>query len=164
MARAMQWGTAQSIQLAIAGARVVVDLSINLKGALGLNTLANVTITRVLGELAIRPLAPTVSGLLEWTAGITVITEDAFAIGISAMPNPLLSQGDFLWWAGGTVGPEGSEVSDGFYGARTHYVRIDSRGQRRVREANRIPVLLIQNHSGSSMTFGASLRTLYKMP
>ena len=163
MARRLLWTSDNLGQTTIAtGGLALLDLSANLRAQLGANQISGFTVTRMIGEVGIRPVAAGV-GLLAIAAGILVVTEDAVSVGVTAIPQPRADAAHWLWWHGGCVGTEGAEISSGVFEAFTKYVPIDSRAQRKV-DGRQTPVLVLQNAAGVSIDFAASVRILWRAP
>ena len=102
----------------------------------GQQSLGGVTIVRMRGELAIWLSVVTTlgDGFTDLTAGIGIVTNDAFAVGASAMPTPKGDSdwGGWLWHASlaTLIGFETTEVLRGPMSAVR--VPIDSKAMRKI--------------------------------
>jgi len=136
-----------------------VDLTAIFQASAGLNSLRGYTLIRMIGELAVRPVATGSSGLLDYATGFV-------NVGAGANPN-LVPQDDnasYTWYYTGNVGNEGAEVSSGVFGAYTRYIKIDSRAMRKTSQQEERFFYLFHNASTLSMTVGVGVRCLYKLP
>ena len=156
------WFPVSQESLVLAGGTFIVNLTNQMITLAGLGSLRGYTLTRTIGELSIRPLAPSGTGILKYAAGILMVaTSDSPAV---AAVNPLNTMPQWAWWTGGSVGLDGSEVAVAVFGATTKYVPVESRAQRKhdSQEARLLWVFL--NDSTVSLTVNFNLRLLFKLP
>ena len=106
-------------------------------GSFILATQFDETVLRVRGEIMATSDQTALLERAEGALGMIVVSEDAFAAGISAVPGPVSDIGNdgwFLWQAYTTY-------FDLIQGMTPHFITIDSKAKRIIREGSRIAVV-----------------------
>ena len=156
------WFPGNQESLVLAGAAFITNLANIFTVLSGLNSLRGYTLVRTIGTVSVRPLAPASTGLAEYGAGIMMnATSDP---PTPAVIDPRASPVDWIWWLGASVGLEGAETSDTFFGAFTRYHPIDSRAMRKHASQGSTLFWSFKNDSAVSLTVHFSLRMLFKLP
>ena len=160
MARAMQWGIFRTQFLATAVSTVEFDMGNGYRVQMGITGIRGHTITRLIGQLTMRPTVASSTGMLDVSMGCIV--------GQSQSGSPAVDPQDqnadyFYHWIGG-LGTEGTEGPAGFYGAHTRYINVDVRAQRKMAQMESTPYMRFRNPTASSLTVNWSGRILYRLP
>ena len=100
--------------------------------------------------------------------GLTVVSEDAFAVGLTALPTPI---GDVerMWqvWQAGSVYADGTASGESAGGAVFREYPIDSRGMRKVKAGNVLAVTFegfqVSATTGTIVLVSYSLRLQLKL-
>ncbi len=103
--------------------------------SLGINS--PVTILRCIGELLINLDETSVAGdEVQITAGIAIVSADAFSVGASALPDPEEDpEFDWLWWYPTFLAaPDASESSH----SGASRIRVDSKAMRKVKPSQNL--------------------------
>ena len=95
--------------------------------------------------------------------GMAVVTDQAAAIGVTALPTPITDQGSdsfFLWqpWAGGVE----AATSVGFDGAMLREYKFDSKAMRKIEDSDNI-VVTMENSSTVGVDYLLLFRMLIKL-
>ena len=109
--RIRRWARTAPGEFTVSSTSVLVDLLAGLEAELG-RAVGNLTVQRILLTLAVRP---SIAGnTMRW--GIVPVSEQAFAIGASAVPKPV-SELDAAWmgWDQFTVHPDLGETASGLF-------------------------------------------------
>ncbi len=123
----------------------------------------DVTVTRVRGAGFLRATSDGVADH-EMVLGIIVITQQAFTVGGTSVPDPDQDNADWLWWNQVYSVPAFQEDSAGvsrIINLPTMF-EIDSKAQRKMNEENQTLVLVIKNAGSVTIQFGMRLRSLLK--
>ena len=153
------WLQAFATSAVLTGVTFVSNLTLQFILTEGLGSLRGYTLVRTIGEIAIRPVVPSSSGVLDFaTAFLNVGGNAAPAVA------PQSQSADYTWWYGGSAGLDGSEVAAGSFGATTRYLRVDSRAQRKTSQQEQNYFWIFQNASTATLTVFMSVRCLYKLP
>ena len=157
MARATAWAIAGSGPTLVAsGAIVAVDVnaltSFSLSGSANLR---GYTLTRVIGDVAVRPNAGNALGIQEFAMGLMVIQG-------SGTPdiNPLTDDGPWLWHFRGGIGQDLNSQE-----VLSRYFSVDSKAQRLYRTQESKLWFMFQNGpTAGSLNHVWGLRLLYRIP
>jgi len=123
------------------------------------------TIVRIRGELLVASqdapddLQPNI-----WATCIMVANREAVAIGATALPDPGVDDGDYLWHRSGyQATPVDVLGTSGDLAAR--YIEIDNKSMRKMNESNKTIVFIFKNsiNSNTSIRVGISTRILIKL-
>ncbi len=139
------------------GAIVLVNASANV-------LFTEVTITRIVGSIYMRGTDAGPWEAFPYSMGIVTVTEQANAIGVSALPDPESQEGvDWMYWRASQLSGIGepTDASSNLYQER---IELDLRSQRRLKENNTDCNLIIKNASAFSMTVSVGLNVLLKLP
>ena len=132
----------------------------------------NLTIVRTRGHLEfILESADALRSGFNWVAGIGIVTSDAFAVGVSAVPNPFddADWPGWLWYASGGIHSPSSTaiptVGDQQTVVDNPIVEIDSKAMRKLR-VNEVMFLSVQGgETGTAvMSVRGMTRVLVKLP
>ena len=162
MARSLSWAVSANLATVIAGATLLVDLTGQFRAEMGLLNLPQWTVTRIIGEIAVRPIAPSSLGIDDAAAAIGIWNDQAFGAGSGSLPNPQVNSGDFMWWFGGGIPLEGFEGPSTFFGAHTRIIPIETRAQRIIRGNDRSLILIYVNAGTIDQTVYVATRVLLR--
>ena len=146
--------------VAVAGAELVlplVDQSANV-------LFTESTVTRVVGSVFLRSTDVGPWEGVEYAIGIVPVTEQAVAVGVTALPNPGTNlDADWMYWRASQLWGTGPPTDDSsnLYQER---IELDIHGQRRLREGGNDLVLMFSNQSAFSITMSTGLSVLIKLP
>ena len=123
-------------------------------------TLGPVTIVRVRGQLSVE--TDQVAGVERpfGAVGFCIVSDEAFAIGVTAMPKPYIDAESDLWvmhefWAA----PMNFGTAVGF--AKVDFnLRIDSKGMRKFSEDQTLVLMMENAHSAAGCRYRLDLRIL----
>ena len=109
------------------------------------------TVVKVFGRIAVMPAIVTAGEFGIIAMGIMVVTQEALSVGAAAIPKPASEpeSADWLWH---DVCMPGDSATDS---AADREVRIENDSARKLPQANKSLVLVIQNESGAQ-TYGFS--------
>ena len=158
--RGVLWLQSEVDFVALAGATTEFNMSaVSFEPQNGNVPLRGWTLTRMIGEMMMRPTAGVTVGVLKY-ASVVMLQ------GGSTSPDidPGVDNADYLWWYGGATGLEGSEQSTGSFGAFSRYIRIDSRAQRIVKGNEQHFYFVFKNDAAQSCTVNFHVRCLFKLP
>ena len=135
-----------------------------------LATVNGLTIARIRGEFVHNiTLATSVGdGFESFAVGIRIVSAEAFSVGITAIPSPLVDSDDDGWmWifmGGHLTSRETTEVNRGPIGAQR--IPIDTKAMRKLKEGHLVVGLVeYGTESGtSSVRFSAETRMLALLP
>ncbi len=117
------------------------------------------TITRTVGFVTVRSDQIVAAEPLFGAVGFAVVSEQARAVGVTALPTPITEEPSDLWFAyqyftgfGGTV-----------HGAPLSTFHFDSRAQRKVVDGEAIVVMIESAVAGFAMEYAIKFRMLFKL-
>jgi len=128
----------------------------------------HLTVVRIHGflEISLNTAGAQRSGF-NWAAGIGVVTSDAFAIGITAIPQPFsdVQWPGWMWHASGSIRTAFGALAIGDPSENPVVVPIETKSMRKLR-LNEILMLTVQGgETGtSSMDVAGMTRVLLKLP
>ena len=156
--RLTQWGIFNDTRTLAGTSSANINVGAAFLAEQGIATLRGHTVTRTLGEVAIRP-TPASTGMQTFAMGLLVVGG-----GATPVSNPNDDNADYFWYYAGSVGQDGSETSIGFFGGTTRYIHIDSRAQRKIAAMEASVWLQIRNVTTGSFLINTRGRILYKLP
>jgi len=160
MARRSQWGIFRKELAIVDAGQDAFDISSAFRTDMGVNTLSGYTVVRVLGELSIRAVGGSSSGIAgPLAAGIMVS-----AGGVAPSADPTIDNANYMWHWIGDAYKDGNETSVGFFGARTRTIQIDTRAMRKIPSNDAFLFMQVHNSSGETLTVNYGGRVLYKLP
>jgi len=119
------------------------------------------TLTRI---RAILQLATTATAAAEIVVdfGIVVVTVQAFAAGVTAVPDPEDDDADFLWFHSvNVIKGHFREVSAGGFRQMPITIEVDNLAQRKIDGSEKRLVLTAKNRSGTAAEFSFGGRALW---
>ncbi len=126
-----------------------------------LSTAFDETITRIRGVLSITSDQVTATETPQGSFGAIIVSEDAFAIGITAIPSPgndIANDGWMMWH--GFIVPKVVASIASFQEPAGHQLVIDSKAQRILREGSRLVFVLENTAAAAGLNFAVQLRVL----
>ena len=123
------------------------------------------TIVRSRGEFAVRIAAAAVGDtIVRGAFGMIVVSADAFAVGVTAIPGPISDVGNdwFVWAPFNLLFDDGITEEDSKY---VTSVPFDSRGMRKLKFGQNV-VLVLEveaDRAGSSIDSGVAVRMQFKL-
>ena len=131
-------------------------------------TVDPLTIVRVRGHLSLRLDTATAAGDgFNWVAGMGIVSNDAFAIGQTAMPNPFDDSvwPGWMWMASGSMHTAVGGLSVGDPSNNPIDVPIDARAMRKL-GLNEIVFISLQGgeNATANLSVAAYTRVLFKLP
>ncbi len=156
--RATQWlaGAPVGNEVALAAATSVLDQVF----AFG----EDATIVRTRGRLWVASDQQVATEDASGAIGFSVVTDQAAAIGVTAVPKPVADQSSdnwFLWEPWATKFFFGSAV--GFDAKGFSVIELDSKAQRKVDDGDNVAVVLQNNSSTAGIVFHLQFRMLVKL-
>ena len=134
---------------------------------LGQTAVGGVTIVRIRGAVSgwLEVVTTIGDGFSEVAFGIGIVSQDAFAIGGTAMPGPISDPGwDWMWigYLGAVIGLNTTERNDGIDAFR---LEIDTKAMRKMQPNQTIfGILETESEIGAAtLSFGAMTRMLAKL-
>ena len=160
--RKVSWGIGPSGQIV-----AISTSSVNLFPSGAEAQLSDMTITRFRGSLLLTMNNDEVANEgFDWAFGVAVVSQNAFGVGITAIPAPLTDiawDGWFVHEQGTIVQPEAvpNFSSDALVERRP----LDSKAMRKINETDTIVAVLETSEIGDGTTMSAFLRTrmLFKL-
>ncbi len=160
--RPVEWGRIFSVQTTVIGAAGVSSAAaFVIIGGAGsdFDSAISPTLVRIRGSLCIA--GDIAAGLGFWSAGIVQMSAKAFAVGITAIPIPMVDDADWQWFDSGCIGDSVAITSAVGENDIDHRV-IDSKSMRKYQQNDDVGVFVFANNTGVagddiSFRFGLSL-------
>ena len=131
---------------------------------------SGLTIVRTRGELTMGLSVATsvLDGFTRVAFGICIVSQNAFGIGITAVPTPIADEawdGWFVYWTGSLFSLVATAALNNAEGPANKVISIDSKAMRKIKATDTIlGVIEVENEVGTaSLTAKLSTRTLVKL-
>jgi len=155
MRRETLWLSGSSVNTTMGSAQAVLVTSLS-AGALALRPF---TVVRTRGIIYVRGDNPAAAENWDFAFGICIVTDQASAVGITAVPTPTTDDGSDSWF---TYERAAGTTRAGELGDTGHFIQVDSKAMRKVEDGFDL-VDVVENPLATGVVCQTYNRTLIKL-